>query len=275
MQGSSFEPCPLCSKAIPSALLTFHVNSCLAAASGNAKTISQQEPDQQPQPHAESSAPAACTSAPVPPVDPHTQDSQLGIVADVNATDLQQAGTPNGGTNLCVEPANIRQTLVAPLNQQVLNASGASAAAAFSSIPPAKHPCNAAADNASDPRHSQQTQIPLVEHDAAGQQSASQQASQQGPAQAQPKAAKRSNAFAHMMQKQKERSQTWTFYLGKAEDGGLFWHMWREVKGGNPLPDLVTQCSGEQESRSQFVFITYYLFDALALLLMPIAADCS
>lgn len=59
------------------------------------------------------------------------------------------------------------------------------------------------------------------------------------------KAAPANNAFAHMMQKQKERAQTWTFYLGRNEDGSLFWHMWRDVKGAQPLPNIVTQCSGQ------------------------------
>ena len=57
-------------------------------------------------------------------------------------------------------------------------------------------------------------------------------------------AAPSGNAFAHMMQKQKERAQTWTFYLGRADDGCLFWHFWRDVKGSRPLPDILTHCSG-------------------------------
>ncbi|CAK0782015.1 hypothetical protein CVIRNUC_005529 [Coccomyxa viridis] len=56
------------------------------------------------------------------------------------------------------------------------------------------------------------------------------------------------NAFAHMMQKQRERAQTWTFYLGRADDGGLFWHFWRDVKGSRPLPDIITHCSGNPVS---------------------------
>lgn len=36
------------------------------------------------------------------------------------------------------------------------------------------------------------------------------------------------NAFAHMMQQQRERSQAWTFFLGARPDGSLFWHLWRD-----------------------------------------------
>ena len=36
------------------------------------------------------------------------------------------------------------------------------------------------------------------------------------------------NAFAHMMQQQRERSQSWTFFLGGRQDGAFFWHIWRD-----------------------------------------------
>ena len=36
------------------------------------------------------------------------------------------------------------------------------------------------------------------------------------------------NAFAHMMQKQRERSQTWSFFLGRHPDGAYYWHIWRD-----------------------------------------------
>ena len=36
------------------------------------------------------------------------------------------------------------------------------------------------------------------------------------------------NAFAHMMQQQRERSQSWTFFLGERQDGSFYWHIWRD-----------------------------------------------
>jgi hypothetical protein len=41
-------------------------------------------------------------------------------------------------------------------------------------------------------------------------------------------AAPQRNAFAHMMQQQRVRSQAWTFFLGARPDSSLFWHLWRD-----------------------------------------------
>lgn len=37
------------------------------------------------------------------------------------------------------------------------------------------------------------------------------------------------NAFLHIMQKQREQSQTWSFFLGRKPDGAYHWHMWRDT----------------------------------------------
>ncbi|BDA43711.1 hypothetical protein COCOBI_04-7260 [Coccomyxa sp. Obi] len=52
------------------------------------------------------------------------------------------------------------------------------------------------------------------------------------------------NAFAHMIQSQREQSQTWSFFLGRKPDGAYFWHMWRDSvtsKGGSPTDQGVDE----------------------------------
>lgn len=44
-----------------------------------------------------------------------------------------------------------------------------------------------------------------------------------------PAAGTAANAFAHLMQSQREQSQTWSFFLGRKPDGAYFWHMWRDM----------------------------------------------
>ena len=56
-------------------------------------------------------------------------------------------------------------------------------------------------------------------------------AAAQRPPQPTGHSAPREDAFAHLMRQQRERSQTWTFFLGARPDGGLFWHIWRGDKG--------------------------------------------
>jgi hypothetical protein len=43
-------------------------------------------------------------------------------------------------------------------------------------------------------------------------------------------AAPRGNAFAHMMAKQREHCQSWTFFLGRRTSGELHWHISRDAK---------------------------------------------
>ncbi len=43
------------------------------------------------------------------------------------------------------------------------------------------------------------------------------------------------NAFAHMMQSQREQSQMWSFFLGRRPDGAYFWHMWRDSLTGRGM----------------------------------------
>lgn len=52
--------------------------------------------------------------------------------------------------------------------------------------------------------------------------------------------APKEDAFAHLMRQQRERSQTWTFYLGARPDGGLFWHIWRDHKGAGVASALTS-----------------------------------
>ncbi|CAL5221155.1 g3294 [Coccomyxa viridis] len=168
-QGSSFQPCPVCSQPIASALLAFHVNGCLEASGSGSKeahSIAQQQ--QHPEQHAAGAAAAKAASA----ARPTSSLAQPSVEASEDRT-VSVGGQP---------------------------------------------------------------------------------ASRQGqakPAEAQPKAAQHSvtpagNAFSHMMSKQKERAQTWTFYLGREENGRLFWHIWRDVRGTAPIPEIITHCSGHK-----------------------------
>jgi len=283
MQGSSFQPCPVCNKAIASALLDFHVNGCLEASSGSimAPQCTAQQVKGKQQQHvgaAETAIAVRHTSL----AQPSAQQPELHASASSNAEAGQKEHSQSfsGCTPLSHDQnGNERHSTAHPDDCETSQAQVASKAEVATAVTqhPLKSPDDASAHGRKREAEEQQVDNGLHSHrehvseqpatqqrrtqPAAGKQkggigsqgkrdSTPQHASQ--PSQAQPKAAPNQaapagNAFAHMMQKQKERAQTWTFYLGRAEDGRLFWHLWRDVKGSAPMPDIITHCSGGEK----------------------------
>lgn len=230
MQGSSFEPCPVCSKFVASALLAFHVNSCLEESikvGHSAHSTSEQKA--QDQHESIGAAPSTSTGIPGELIQPLNEDAQPQAATHARAA-YEQAS--EAGLN----------TLSSAAQQADLGASQFTGSTDKASLGEEQSPAHAEHATCED----QAAQNSL--HDAQ-QEDAKQRDSTQPAAKSQSavprKAAPANNAFAHMMQKQKERAQTWTFYLGRNEDGSLFWHMWRDVKGAQPLPNIVTLCSGQ------------------------------
>lgn len=240
MQGSSFEPCPVCRKAIATALLPFHVENCLEASligSKEPQSIAQQ---QQPHPERHVSAGAAAAGA----VRLTTSLAQPSTETLEGQTDASTASEHSGVLQRS-QQAHGNSTATQPKNG--LLDIGRTAH---------RQPCET--QHVLQQGHAQP--------DAGVQQQATdnmqtaktarQPPPQQGrakPEEAPPKAAQRSaapagNAFSHMMNKQKERAQIWTFYLGREENGRLFWHVWRDVKGTTPMPEITTHCSGQSYS---------------------------
>ncbi len=239
MQGSSFQPCPVCSQPIASALLAFHVNGCLEASGSGSKeahSIAQQQ--QHPEQHAAGAAAAKAASA----ARPTSSLAQPSVEASEDrtgaSTALQHPGHPQQGQ---------QGHGTAAVQQHTRETSDADESAHRQPSRPL---------HASQQGQAQNVQASNCLHIVSvGGQPASRQG-QAKPAEAQPKAAQHSvtpagNAFSHMMSKQKERAQTWTFYLGREENGRLFWHIWRDVRGTAPIPEIITHCSGQSYCLAQ------------------------
>ena len=293
MQGSSFQPCPLCNKSIASALLAFHVNSCIAVSAEHASaspTSAQQGLVQEP---------SALGGEQKSKAAEHLFDSSLHpegrqCITGVEADHSPQQATPvnvTASASVAHQPNDSGQTTLTPLSVPQMehegisglsgahpSSSGAPAAALQHVFPAATVSAAARSENSDSEAPAQHAKQPeehaaqvgqamqraaLKETAAVGQEDTGTeqikhkanepllqvaetselgQKTQSPPAHK--TAATSGNAFAHMMQKQKERAQTWTFYLGRADDGGLFWHFWRDVKGSRPLADIITHCSG-------------------------------
>ena len=296
MQGSSFQPCPLCNKSIASALLAFHVNSCIAALAehASASPVSDQ--------HGLVQEPTALGDEQTSKAAERLFDSSLHpegrqCITGVEADHTSQQSTPvdvTASASVAHQLTDSGQVTHKPLSapqrehEGISGLSGArpsiaeASAAALQHVPPAETTSAAARPEVSDskaPAQHTKHEANREEHAAqagqamqrAGLQKAaavgqedtgtdqikhrankrvlqvadtSEQGQQTQTPPAHKTAATSGNAFAHMMQKQKERAQTWTFYLGRADDGGLFWHFWRDVKGSRPLPDIIAHCSG-------------------------------
>ena len=236
MQGSSFQPCPVCSKAIASALLPFHVDGCLEASLTGSKKpqgIALQQTD--PEQHAKAGATAAAgaeglpTSLAQPSAEAMERHKDISISSG-QPENFQQKVQPQGKVGVQQPKEELPGCRDAPAHRQ-------NSETQHVSRQRQAHP------EADDQQAVSIWQAANVEKQPASQQGPSK------PEEAPPKAAQRSaapagNAFSHMMQKQKERAQTWTFYLGKEENDRLFWHMWRDMKGGAPVPEIITHCSG-------------------------------
>ena len=296
MQGSSFQPCPLCNKSIASALLAFHVNSCIAVSAENASASPLsaqhglvQEPsaldDEQERKAAErlfdrslhpegrqciTGAEADHTPQQSTPVDETASDSVAHQLTDSGQMTHKPLPAPQreheGISGLSDAYPSSTEASAAAL-QHVSPAASASAAA-HSEVTDSKAPAQHTKHEANQEEHASQvgqasqraalqkaaavaqedTGTDQVKHRADKQVLQIADTSEQGQQIQTPPAHKTAatsgNAFAHMMQKQKERAQTWTFYLGRADDGGLFWHFWRDVKGSRPLADIIAHCSG-------------------------------
>ena len=296
MQGSSFQPCPLCNKSIASALLAFHVNSCIAVSAEHASTspLSAQ--------HGLVQEPSALGDEQKSKAAEHLFDSSLHPDGGHCITGAETDHTPQQSTPVGVAASAsvahqlndsgqmTHKPLSAPQREQqgISGLGGAhpssaeasaaalqhvspaaiASAAARSEVSDSKAPAQHAKHEAEEEEHAAQMgqamqRAALQKAAAVGQEDigtdqirhrankqvlqvadASEQGRQTQTPPAHKTAATSGNAFAHMMQKQKERAQTWTFYLGRADDGGLFWHFWRDVKGSRPLPDIITHCSG-------------------------------
>ena len=296
MQGSSFQPCPLCKKSIASALLAFHVNSCIAVLEENASAspVSAQ--------HGLIQEPSALGDEQKSKAAERLFDSSLHPEGRQCITGAEVDHTPQRSTSVDVIASSsvaheltdsgqmTHKPLSAPQREHegISGLSGAhsssaeASAAALQHVSPAATASTAARSEVSDSKapaqhakhgakqeeHAAQmgqalSRAALQKVDAVGQEDTgtdqvkhrsnkqvlqvadtSEQGQQTQSPPAHKTAATSGNAFAHMMQKQKERAQSWTFYLGRADDGGLFWHFWRDVKGSRPLPDITTHCSG-------------------------------
>ena len=296
MQGSSFQPCPLCNKSIASALLAFHVNSCIAvlAEHASASPVSAQQGLVQ--------EPSALGDEQKSKAAEHVFDSSLHPEGRQCITGAEVAHTPQRSTPVdVIASASVAHQLTdsGQVTHKPLSApqrehegisglsdahpsSGEASAAALQHVSPSATASTAARSEFSDSeapaqhaKHEAKSEAHAAQVGQAMQRAAPQKAaavgqedtgtdcikqrankhilqvadtSEQGQKIQTPPAHKTAatsgNAFAHMMQKQRERAQTWTFYLGRADDGGLFWHFWRDVKGSRPLPDIITHCSG-------------------------------
>lgn len=284
MQGSSFQPCPVCNKAIASALLGFHVNSCLETSLSHSQAVQGNARPQLHQKHMTAAADASRTEAPSSTAQPssNASEGQRSGNLDTKALEGGQSLSHLGSVRTGEQGSSSLLSGVHCLHSEDERSRGPQTEAASTT---AKHPGDPQQIQQADGKAmvpQQKGQSRDVEEDAHNQQSRTQHALQQNWAQleseeqtlfnslqaadraqqsdpqqkqAKPdethaKAAQRSvpaagNAFAHMMNKQKERAQTWTFYPGRAEDGHLFWHMWRDVKGSAAVPELITHCSGQ------------------------------
>ena len=287
MQGSSFQPCPVCSKAIASALLGFHISSCLEASSKGSKGVqgtAQQQLHQEQ--HAQTAEMADGMERPDSLARPASRasDGHAAEVLDTEASKEEQPASHLGSVrNGEKDSGNHLYGTQDLLSKGVQVGASLSQAASTAAKHPAKpEELHQVGCTSGVRQPTRQGRLPNPDEDAHKQQDSTQHASQHVQAQpeakeqhalseshrphtglqqasqqkqakleeAQPKAAQRSvapsgNAFAHMMQKQKERAQSWTFYLGRAEDGRLFWHMWRDVKGSAPVPEIITHLSGQ------------------------------
>ena len=287
MQGSSFQPCPVCSKAIASGLLGFHIDSCLEAVSKGSSGVrkaAQQQLHQEE--HAQAAEMADGIERPDSLARPSSGsfDKYAAKALERKALKGQQTASHlgivgNGELDSCKQLSQNQDLLSHSTHIRASQSQAASTAAEYPARVKQPHQLGCTSSVHQPTRHGK---VPDLDEDAHKHQSSAQhasqhaqaqaeaevqqapsnlhsanselqQASQQGqakPGPAQPEATQRSaapagNAFAHMMQKQKERAQTWTFYLGRAEDGRLFWHMWRDVKGSAPVPEIVTHLSGQ------------------------------
>ena len=230
MQGSSFEPCPVCSKSVASALLAFHINSCLEESiKGGHSAHSTSEQKAQDQHESIGAAPITSTGNPGELIQPLHEDAQPQAATHARAayTEASEAGL---------------NTLSSAAQQADLGASQFTGCTDKASLGEEQSPAHA--EHVACLDQAAQDSLHEAQHKDAKQHDSTQPAAKSESA-VPKKAAPANNAFAHMMQKQKERAQTWTFFLGRDEDGSLFWHMWRDVKGAQPLPNIVTHCSGQ------------------------------
>ena len=285
MQGSSFQPCPVCNKTVASALLAFHVNSCLEALSPRSQAVQGNATSQLYQEHGTAAADASRTEAPRSLAQTSSGASEGQPAGSLDAKALEggqsvphldrvRSGERDSSSRLsgshCLPPDDKHSR--ASSQQQI----------ASTAANPPKDPLQIQQADGKAMVQQHKGEAPVVEGIAHNQQSRTQHALPHNQARLEPedqmlfnslRAAERAqpsdvqqkqakpeaahveaaqgsvpaagNAFVHMMNKQKERAQTWTFYLGRAEDGRLFWHMWRDVKGTAAVPEIITQCSGQ------------------------------
>lgn len=214
----------MCSKSVASALLAFHVNNCLEGSIEGVESA-HSTPEQKAQDQHESigAAPSPSTEKPGELVQPLSEDAEPQAATYARAAYKQAAG--------------------AAVQQADLGASQITGSADKASLMNEQSPAHA--EHVTREDQAAQHSLHKAQHKFAKQHDSTQPATRSEESAAPKKAAPANNAFAHMMQKQKERAQTWTFYLGRDEDGSLFWHMWRDVKGAQPLPGIVTHCSGQ------------------------------
>ena len=231
MQGSSFELCPVCSKSVASALLAFHVNICLEESIKRGHSAHNTS-EQRAQDQHESIGAAPSTSTGKNPgelIQPLNEYAQPQAATHARAA-CEEAS--EGGLN----------SLFSAAQKADLGVSRFTGSTGKASLGEEQSPAHAEHVTCED--QAAQNSLHDAQHKDAKQHDSTQPAARSQSA-VPKKAAPANNAFAHMMQKQKERAQTWTFYLGRHEDGSLFWHMWRDVKGAQPLPNIVTHCSGQ------------------------------